>query len=377
MVLLAPALLAPLAGCGDARTATAGTGWERLPDPPLPPRLHGVVATVDDRVVALGGDQGPPCPPDADCVDRSDHAVDGAAYDPATGRWTPIADAPERVTEYAVHAVVGTTLHVVGKAGDLLSYDAPADRWSSRPFPGGGTWWSLAPAGDRLLAYPGSNEAEGRDLPDLVLGDDGWEELPEHPLGRLFDRQLVAAGDDTLVLLGKRILPGGGIEDPALLRGAVLRDGSWTELPSTRQLGGSGFTWTGERLVDATTGGADGGETDNYGEVLPFGGTLDPATGTWGRLPDVPDELSGGWPAYTRQPRPDTVVARDGWVYDDASRTWTEVPRPAGGPDEPGPATWLGRDLVVVGGRSDPDTVVVGEMTAEDTYDRGAWVLRR
>lgn len=48
------------------------------------------------------------------------------------------------------------------------------------------------------------------------------------------------------------------------------------------QVGGS-WTWTGQRLVDPTLGGADGGQVNNYGRVIPYGGRLDPATGDWSR----------------------------------------------------------------------------------------------
>ena len=44
----------------------------------------------------IGGYDGPVCPPNADCArPETGRRADGAAYDPASGTWEAIADAPE------------------------------------------------------------------------------------------------------------------------------------------------------------------------------------------------------------------------------------------------------------------------------------------
>ena len=126
--------------------------------------------------------------------------------------------------------------------------------------------------------------------------------------------------------------------------------------------------------MDPTTGGADGGEVNGYGRVIPFGGRLDPATGTWSRLPDPPAEYTGGW---TVEAPGGTVMAADGWLYDDQAETWTRLPRPMGAPEDPGPAVWAGDVLVVHGGTDwehiDWEAAGSDEWTPENVYSTSAW----
>jgi hypothetical protein len=114
----------------------------------------------------------------------------------------------------------------------------------------------------------------------------------------------------------------------------------------TSSAAGAG-TWTGKHLVDATLGGADGGQVNNYGRVVPFGGRLDAATGTWSRLPGAPEERTGGWPVEAPG---GPLIAAEGWLYDDNDGSWTRLPRPDQAPAEPGPGVWADQALVVYGG---------------------------
>ena len=62
------------------------------------------------------------------------------------------------------------------------------------------------------------------------------------------------------------------------------------------------------------SGEADGGEVNGWGRTVPEGGTLDPVTGTWGRLADAPRPGSGGWLATALG---GARIATDGFLYDD------------------------------------------------------------
>jgi hypothetical protein len=99
---------------------------------------------------------------------------------------------------------------------------------------------------------------------------------------------------------------------------------------------------------------------------VPHGGTLDPRTGRWGRLPHPPAPFTGGWNVYARDR---SLSAIDGWIYDDSTRTWTRVPRPSGAPLRPGDALWAGRRLIVVGGTSPAPGLTTSKLT------KRAWVL--
>jgi hypothetical protein len=335
MRLLPALLLLTVVGCGQSAGSAEperGTperpyadSWIRLDDSPLSPRLGPVAAVLGGKVVFVGGDPGRPCPPNADCT-ISTYAVDGASYDPATRRWTPVADAPRPVADSAPHAVVGNHLFIRVE-GALLDYDAAGDRWQTRDLTGASPdWYSLVADGPRLVLVSGSDEEGPR--PDRVLDTrtGAWAALPDDPLGLSFDRT-VTATPAGLVLTAKQMDAEGNPADPAILRGALLPPGAeaWTRLPDSEQLGGGRWSWTGKRLVDPTLGGSDGGEVDNYGRTIPYGGALDPRTGRWTQLLRTPKESTGGWPVEALA---GPVVASGGWLYDDAAGSWTRLPRP-------------------------------------------------
>jgi hypothetical protein len=383
-VLLA---VVPLVGCAEqgappvdappdhsSREIELGEGWSRMPVPPLSPRRGPLVATVAGEVVVLGGYTGPPCPPNADCAYPPEFARDGVRWTPAEGRWREIAPAPYDVTERPTHAVVGDRLHVL--AGQrLLVWDASEDEWTVLPTPARLQYRSLVADGSRLVMAAGSDE--NGETPDHVLDTrtGEWSTLPEDPLSPSFDRS-VTATPHGLVLTASPIGPDGGPEDPAMVQAAVLEPGSdrWRRLPETGQIGGWRWSWTGRHLVDPTLGGADGGEVNNYGRVLPFGGRLDPVSGGWSPLPDAPKALSGGWPVDAVG---GPVSAADGWLYDDATERWTRLPRPDGAPTEPGPATWLEETLVVYGGEHWDDDGWSNDLTPEAVYSTDAWIFTR
>ncbi|MGH3363678.1 MAG: hypothetical protein ACRDOW_03035 [Nocardioidaceae bacterium] len=357
--------------------ATAGApelergSWTRLSDSPLSPREGAAAVYVDGEVVFVGGYSGQPCPPNADC-DRPEDAVerDGAAYDLATGTWRRIADAPGPVPAVAPTAVIGAHLYVLANE-TLLVWDSAGDSWDEATPPRPIRWGALVADGTRLVVASGSDENGVQ--PDRVLDTSTgeWSTLPEDPLKPSFDRTITATPEG-LVLTAKPILADGSAANPALVHATVLPPGgdTWEPLPTSDQLGGWRWSWTGHRLVDPTLGGADGGETNNFGRVIPYGGRLDPATGAWSPLPDAPGEGTGGWPVEAPG---GPLVAAEGWLYDDAEGAWTRLPRPEDSPATPGPAVWAGDVLVVLGGADwdladEPD-----EWTPENVWSTGVW----
>jgi hypothetical protein len=346
-------LLLVLAGCGERggppEAAPTGPGWERLDDLPLSKRTGPVVVWTGTEVLAIGGETGTTCPPNADCVAPNESAKDGAALDPETGHWRTVADAPLPIPAYTRGVVVAGRLFVLAES-TLLAYDLAADSWQ-RVRGDLDSWTDLAADGERLVLVSGSDEQGEK--PDLVydVGADAWSRLPEDPIGPAFDRGMVAT-ERGLVLLAKKLVdnPGGG-DQPSFVLAALLdrATGTWERLPDSDQLGGGYWTVIGDRVIDAGVGSSDGGgpEPGDYGREVPIGGALDLATKTWSRLPDVPRERDRGW-AVDAPGAPLTAAA--GWIYDDARSTWTTIPRPSDGPFHPGPAVWAGDRLVVVTG---------------------------
>lgn len=378
MRILASTLVIVLAGltaCGGEAPAPAedpridgGVRWERLADSPLSPRWGPVAAYVDGRAVFVGGDTGRPCPPTADCSGPPEYAMDGAAYEPSSGRWRAIATAPRPVAGLAPHAVVGNRLYILTE-GLLLSYDGARDSWSTVATPAPLDGQSITADGRRLVFAHGSDEhGEG---PDRVLDTrtGRWSTLPEDPIGPAFDR-IITATPHGLVLTAHELVDQPGSVRPSLVLAARMDPGtnSWTRLPDSDQIGGWRWAWTGTHLVDPTLGGADGGGTGNWGRWVPDGGLLDPGTGRWARLPDPPEPMTGGWPVEAIDGR---VTAAEGWLFDDVAERWTRLPRPEGAPPEPGSAVWAD-DLLIVHGGADHEA----GSTAGEVYSRAAWAFR-
>lgn len=352
----------------DPRSSAGG--WREIADSPLSGRDDPAIAYVAGEVVVVGGYTGPACPPSADCAFSQDPERDGAAYSPTTGTWRSIANAPVPLLGEQAPAVVGDRLYLLA-GRDLLRWDSSDDAWTREALPGRAASRRAVPAvlsadGTRLIVASGSDEHGVH--PDLILdtrtGD--WSQLPPDPLSPAFDRTITATSAG-LVLTARGIDAHGNPDDPALLRAAVLAPGTdaWRVLPESEQLGGGAWTWTGTRMVDATLGGADGGEVDNYGRTLPYGGRLDPRTGEWTALPDAPGEDAAGWPVFAPG---GPQIASAGWLYDDDTPAWTRLLPPRGAPATPGPAVWAGPDLFVYGGGT----------WHGDTYERSssAWMLR-
>jgi len=339
-----------LTGCGSGMTAAAA--WKRLPDAPLSQRGGPVVVWTGSEVLVIGGETGDACPPNADCSVANENATDGAALDLEKETWRSIAPAPVPVPAYSSRALVDD--HVFLRVDQkLLDYDIDRDRWQVLPRKLS-NWYDLQADGDQLVLVSGSDE--NGVSPDLVYrpASGSWSELPEDPLGPMFGRGIVSTHEG-LLLVGKDLVdnPGGG-DKPSFVRGALLdrSTGRWALMPKSDQLGGGYWGAIGSHVVnvslDSTNGG--GGGAGDYGRQIPFGGILDLEERTWGRLPNPPKYLTGGWGVGAVGPQ---LIAAEGWIYDDLASTWTKVPRPSGAAVRPGPAVWAEDRLIVVGGTND------------------------
>jgi hypothetical protein len=302
--------------------------WSRLPDGPLSARHEALGVSLHGKFLVVGGFSGPACPANADCTVAEDPALrDGAVFDPDTGTWTRIAEAPVPVSgDNAV--VLDCALYLltaqawrIGEPESVLRYDPEADAWTELPAPPG-TVARLVAAGDRLLAVSTTDELAPIHDWIFVPGTGEWEPLPDDPLGPSFDRE-AAWMDDALLLTAKDLVASPGSDKPALVRLARfdLDTREWTELPTSDIIGWAP-TPVGELVVFPLTGTADGGEVNNWGRDVPFGAILDPASGTWRGLPDPPP--GGGLLGELLVAGKLTVVG--GHLLDPATGQWTLVP---------------------------------------------------
>lgn len=340
-----------LAGCAGTAGGAPETAWSEVAESPLSARRAPVTAWVADRFVVLGGWSGPACGPNADCAfDAATLERDGAAYDPATDTWAPIAPAPVDIPGAGV-AVVEEVLYLLtyGLGSEapaaMLAYDAAADRWETLPTPPG-EWSDLVAAGDVLLAVSGTDEYGPQPDAAFDRATGTWRELPDDPLGPSYDRQALWLGD-RLLLTAKDLVPSPGSEGPSLVRLAEL-DATFTtwSAPVETEIIGWGPVWAGGRVVFPETGSADGGEVNPWGRSFPAGGVYDPADGTWTELGVTAEVIPWAATGLERLVVGDRVVVANG-LLEPVTGTWSALP--------PLP----GEDVLERGAAANDDTVFV------------------
>lgn len=170
-------------------------GWARVAVSPLSAR-HGATATwVDRQFLVIGGT-------------GEGHALrDGAAYDPNTDHWTPIAAAPVAIPT-ADYALFDSDLYVITSTSSdprkrvFLRYDPEADAWTRLPAPPSRPGHLLAEPSsliDVADATTGAGPADYSFTPGST-----WKPttLPADPIGPSHDRRLFW-GDGDLILFAQ------------------------------------------------------------------------------------------------------------------------------------------------------------------------------
>lgn len=322
----------------DSGPAPAALAWREAGDAPLSARRPGAMVWTGSAVLVAGGSTFL-CPPGASCVGPTDPPLqDAALLDPATGEWRAASPSPLPVG-WSSAVLVGGDVYVLAwgwepdDAGDhLLRYDVTADRWDEVALPAGVDPGSaLAPAGDDgLVVYAASHEAGGAAEPDLLYRGGEWSELPLPPLSAGFDRAMVWSAPH-LYLFDRENVDQPGSAAPSIARAARLDLAAmdWERLPDSEAVSSSPWFATGDALVNPTLGGADGGETGNWGRTHPYGGVLDLTTLTWEALPPAPDDLPAGGAFGAGA----SMAMGPGWTpsgraryLDVERRRWIEVP---------------------------------------------------
>lgn len=330
-----------LTACGSGGSAAPvgardSSPWQAVPASPLSPRTGALGLWSGSEVLLIGGSNAAPCPPSASCVPPDvPPLADGAAFDPQTRTWRRIADSPVPF-EWAQAVVIRATayLWIPGSPGRpnaesaFLAYRLRQDRWKELPLPAGDSdhFAGIVQAGDSVVAYAGTDE-QG-EQPDLIFNPatGSWGELPPDPLSPSFDRSMAWSGQE-LLLFDHELVPNPGSEKPSLTRAAALdlESGSWRRLPDSEILASGPWVIDDGRLINPMLGGADGGDTNNWGRTYPYGGILDPASGRWSALPNPPDgeEVFGGGVLTESLGH---YFGYRGWIFDAATDSWIQVP---------------------------------------------------
>jgi hypothetical protein len=340
VALLATSAALSTAACGARESPgpssvdSAGAGaWQALPAGPLSPREGALGLWTAHEVLLVGGSDAPPCPPNASCVPPDvPPLADGAAFDADTRAWRSIADSPVPF-EWAQGIVLGTTAYVWIPGSPqrpqaepaFLAYRIEEDRWEELPLPSGDSsrFHGIVQAGDRIVAYTGTDELG--EHPDLLFdpATSAWSELPPDPLSPSFDRTMVWSGRE-LLLFDHELVPNPGSEKPAVTRAAALdlNTGSWRRLPDSEILATGPWVMVDGRLINPMLGGANGGD-NTWGRTYPYGGILDPETGQWSGLPHPPSEED--WvSAGVLTESGGHYFGYQGWILDTTTSRWIQ-----------------------------------------------------
>ena len=371
------AVVVLLAGCSTATGADswpadpaglAAGHWTTVPSAPLSARHDPVSAWVGDRFVVVGGRTEQPCPDTGSCAGPLRAAErDGASFEPSTGKWTAIAEAP---TSLSADSPQGTNAVVV--AGDLyvlvagtahdqaafLRYGPAADRWTRLALPADHSATVVA-GKDEVFAVPNGSDGGRVRVQEFAAGQDSgsWHTLPADPLGKADFRQATWF-DGRLMLAGPPLAtnPGSAGADVRITWWNPDTD-TWSK-PVTGKVTGDDPTTVGSRIVWPGNG---------AGRTSTSGGILDPAAEHWSKLPspldrDGLDRASGlvaGSRIVVGDPAASPAGGR-GQLLDPASREWTAIP-PLPGPDRFGSALAAsGDDILVWGGGTATENLADG-----------------
>ncbi|GAA5143708.1 hypothetical protein GCM10023340_09750 [Nocardioides marinquilinus] len=343
----------------DPSPAPGPGSWTRAADSPLSARYGPLMVGVGSRVLIMGGHSSEPCPPGADCAIPDDALTDAAVYDVATDTWSVVAAPPARFAR--TRAVVADEVVVFGTDGDWITYDPAANTWGHLPAPAVATNGPEAALDGRI--YARESQTPTRDVLVLDVATRTWSRVPTDPLTpRLTDNSLFAT-DAGVVLAGVNY-DEAAPDEPTLTQADLWDGATWTRLPRTGQIGPF-YHWTGNRLIGLERGTADGGQTNGWDRAYPYGGALDPTTGTWSPVPGLPTDYGPRNDSWSVDAADGPLVTTSGLVYDDRSQTMTDLGRPDSPVDIELTGAWADGRLVVFGG-SDEDARAAGAASLSD-----------
>ncbi|HET7721333.1 MAG TPA: hypothetical protein VFK43_15310, partial [Acidimicrobiales bacterium] len=311
--------------------------WKPLAPAPLAGRGNASAVWTGSKMIVFGGlARGAGCQPG--CA-----LNDGAAYDPATDKWAPIAPAP-----------------VAGRSGHSA------------------VWVQ-----DRMVVWGGAVEG-GKPTADGASYDpatDAWTVLPPAPLEARVAHRTVASAHRMLVWGGSS---GEGQTGKYFADGAIYSpaNNAWTPMakfPETREGGGRdtfSSVWTGEKML--VWGGYSRNNTCNPCSHED-GAIYDLAADTWTLM--SPGPLSGRgahravwtgremlvWGGFN------TTELNDGATYNPESDTWAALPQSPLLPRQGQAMVWAGNQTVIWGGHG-PHGEGAG---AQANHDDGAILALR
>ncbi|HEX2089308.1 MAG TPA: hypothetical protein VHI54_05160 [Actinomycetota bacterium] len=337
------------------------------PLPHVPFRVAHSAVWAGDRMLIWGGQR----------LTGARFMSDGLSYQPATQEWTPIPQAPLTARADQVAVWTGSEMlvwaggnpHLFEEVyGDGAAYNPATKRWTPLPqsplsprIYGTAVW-----TGREMIVWGGGVFGEPAEqpitqvVPSGTLYDDGatydpvtkqWTVLPKAPIKGRTGHVAVWTGREMIVW------GGGGIGETNI----AFKDGAaynpttrtWRTIPQAPLAPGfgPGYTavWSGKEML------VWGGETGK-------GAAYDPETDSWTKLPDppfgslvLPASVWTGrvmllWGARERGSNDPALGTAIGAAYDPATKRWTLLPKTPGSSGFGQTAVWTGRNMLVWGG---------------------------
>jgi|GEM_PF-2108265 N-acetylneuraminic acid mutarotase len=361
-LLVAGVVLLRSSGGGGDGGGAVSAAWTPLAPAGLEARTSMAFVSTGRGMIVWGGSGG------------AGPTTDGAVLELPAGTWRPTAPAP--LVGRANHSAVWTGSKMIVFGGlargdgcrpgcalnDGASYDLATDRWSPiAPAPvAGRSGHSAVWVQDRMIVWGGAVEG-GKASADGASYDpatDAWTVLPPAPLEARVAHRTVATAHRMLVWGGSS---GEGQTGKYFADGAVYNpaNSSWTPMaafPETREGGGRdtfSSVWTGEKML--VWGGYSRNATCNPCNHED-GAAYDLATDSWTLM--SPSPLSGRgahravwtgremvvWGGFN------TTELNDGAAYNPESDTWTQLPGSPLLPRQGQAMVWTGDQAVVWGG---------------------------
>lgn len=347
-VVGAAAVVAVTIAGGDKKVDVGSGNELHLPDAPLDARFDHSAVWTGTEMIVFGGYRDDDAEPGT-----TNDLRDGAAYTPATRSWRRIADMPKSIRGGSLAVWTGREIVAIYTGGEFpvpdgtpfgAAYDPATDEWRLIESPDLGVLPHLpgqgqvAWTGDRVLVT-GLMATEGGLLdPDQVgaatydPATGTWEELPDAPAPFTEFGKAVWTGTE-LVYVGPSRDDG---SDPVVLALDPAAK-SWRTLPQfpLADRWSALVAWSGREVIVAGGAPAAQGSTTEFRDAA----ALDPATGRWTQLPDLPadvyattigaarggDVVAGRMVAWGTEDE-----ARRFLLFDPADHTWTWGPaRPA------------------------------------------------
>ena len=268
----------------------ASRRWTTVPEPPVPAGFDVIpIATASDTLTVMYGPVG--CSAAVGAVTSA--GPSGATFVPSTGTWQPLPALPQRFTCNPQGVRVGDTLYVWGGIADghTLGYAlGPSGAWSRVPVPPMGRTPDLVASGGKVYAF-----SSGIGAPVSEPGETG-----SPAKAAVFDpgsSTWSALPDPPIVLIGGAVDLNGTVLVWDGQHGAVLTSlSTWHTTPdlplaarvsaATAPVGGRFAVWGGWQVAAGGVQGA--GSFQPFTQMLSDGALYDPATDAWQLMPGAP-----------------------------------------------------------------------------------------